>query len=307
MRVIYDDDLIRLLPMNEAVSAVEQFFVTAACGGILSPPRHHFALNDGGLTFAIGADPACTRTLGFRVYDTFEHREGTNTQQVVAVFDSDSGDLKGLVVGSLLGAIRTAAIGGVAMKFLAPAEVNSLTIFGAGFQAYFQLAAALCVRRVQKIFIVSRTRHKAETLAERISSEFGTETVVTVDGEASVRQSNVIICATSSPSPVLHRAWLGPGAYVASIGPKFATAHELPVDVGESALLVSDAPEQLSRYPESYFLSGTDDILPLEGIVTERKRAEGVPLKVFLSSGRTGTEVVVANHAITRAALNGEN
>lgn len=302
MHILFDDDLARCLPMKEAVSAVRTFFASAASGGVVSPPRHSLDLENGGLTFTIGAETRISRTLGFRVYDTFPHDSGTNTEQIVAVYDSDSGQLKGVVIGGLLGAIRTAAICGLAMDLLAPQKVNTLVVIGAGHQAYFQVAAALTVRQVERVVVCGRSAANATRLAERVQREFGIPTSVSPDDEHSVRAADAVLCATNSTSPVIQKEWLKDDAFVSSIGPKFVTGHELPTDIGAgSAILVSDALAQLASYATPYFLPNIDGVDPLENLIDHPPNLTKACHRIFLCAGRSGTEVAVANRALNQA------
>jgi ornithine cyclodeaminase len=257
----------------------------------------------GGLTFTIGAETEFSKTIGFRVYDTFNRGAGTNSDQIVAVFSSETGQLKGVVIGSLLGAIRTAAIGGVAMDILAPQVVSTITIIGAGYQAYYQVAAALAVRKAAKVSIFNRTMERGQLLVKRIRESFDVEVATTHDLRQSLSESEIVLCATSAQAPVLESHWLKDNAYVSSIGFKFSDSHELPKDIAHNcAILVTDAKAQLTSYGRPYFLPDTTAIAALEDVISGAAIPANRGHVVFLSSGRSGTEVVVANCAMEVAA-----
>lgn len=301
MQILFDGDLPRCLPMEAAVRAVRAFFASAAAGGVVSPPRHSLDLDNGGLTFTIGAETRISKTLGFRVYDTFPHDTGTNTEQIVAVYDSDSGQLKGVVIGGLLGAIRTAAICGLAMDHMAPKDMQTLAVIGAGHQAYFQVAAALAVRHVDRILVCGRSAANAKHLSERVQRDFGIPASVSLNVEHSVRAADAVLCATNSTSPVIQKGWLKENAFVSSIGPKFVTGHELPADIGDgNSILVSDALTQLSSYTTPYFLPDIDGVIPLENLIEHPLNPPRACHRIFLCAGRSGTEVAVANQALSK-------
>ena len=111
-----------------------------------------------------------------------------------------------------------------------------------------------------------------------------------------VREADIVVCASSSPSPVIESSWLKNDAYLSSIGPKFKDRHELPLDIQSgSSILVSDAPQQIMSYSSDYFLDDVSSIVPLENAASRRKEKG---YAVFLSSGRSGTEVIVADRII---------
>lgn len=131
--ILQDTDLADPSCMITAIAAVKNFMLAYAHGKTLSPPRHHVAFsNYGDLVFTIGGNMDDKPLAGFRVYDTFA---GSGQTQLVAVWAVDSGQLKGLVLGTQLGALRTGAIGGVAIRYLSDPNAQSIGIIGSGLQA----------------------------------------------------------------------------------------------------------------------------------------------------------------------------
>lgn len=299
VKILYDKDLHTLLDMRVAINAVEEFFRAASDGLVVSPPRHSVEAGDGGLTFTIGAELERTKTIGFRVYDTFPHQVNTDTDQVVCVYSTVDGSLKGIVIGSLIGAIRTAAIGGLALRYLAPQAIEEVVVVGAGFHAYYQLQALLAEKRVGNITVTSRTTQSAEKFINTCSAEQQSNMNVADSIESAVRTADVVLCCTSSRTPVVQTEWLKENVYISSIGPKSRSQHELPIDIVEGAATVcTDAPAQLAAHRDRHFLPNHDLIIPLESVVTQRE-VSTFGRNIFLSSGRAGTEVVVANAALS--------
>lgn len=295
MKIITDEQL-DSFPMRSAIEAIQSFFESAKDGHVVSPPRHTVAAGSGALTFTIGAELNRTKTIGFRVYDTYPGRDGTNTEQIVAVYSTEVSKLKGIVIGSKIGAIRTAAINGFAISIMAKSEVEAACIIGAGHHAYYQLKALLAVRHPKKIYVCNRTLSKAELLVQKMRQEYGYPFIVSEDIENTVRVCDIVLCASSSPTPVIESSWLKDGAYISSIGPKFKNRHELPTDIQSGAsIMVSDAPQQLAAYTSGYFLEDTSSIQSLESVAAKTNK-QGY--SVFLSTGRSGTEVVVADRII---------
>ncbi|OGG14162.1 hypothetical protein A2875_02595 [Candidatus Gottesmanbacteria bacterium RIFCSPHIGHO2_01_FULL_46_14] len=117
-QVLTDSDVSKVLTMNVAVQKIEDALQEKSQGTLIAPPGFSIDIKNGSLVFTAGAATKKEKVIGFRAYSSFERREaGTNYIQLVAVFDSESGDFKGVVIGSLIGALRTGAIGGVAVKY----------------------------------------------------------------------------------------------------------------------------------------------------------------------------------------------
>ena len=295
MKIVTDKDL-GSFPIGHAIEAVQDFFMSAKNGAVVTPPRHSVEAGSGALTFTIGAELEKTKSTGFRVYDTYPDRDGTNSDQIVAVYSTEKSYLKGIVVGSKLGAIRTAAINGYAISLMAKRDVETACLVGAGHHASYQLEAMLAVRTPQEVLVCNRTLHKAKALVEKYQNHSGVKFTAVSDLESAVRVSDIVLCATSASEPVLQASWLKRDAHISSIGPKFIGRHELPTDIQSGAsVVVSDALEQLTAYPTGYFLKDISSIIPLESI-EGRSSSEGY--SVFLSTGRSGTEVVVADRVL---------
>jgi ornithine cyclodeaminase/alanine dehydrogenase-like protein (mu-crystallin family) len=103
--VLTDDDVRRVLPMSAAVDRIESALREHAEGTMVAPPRFRVDVAKGALIFTAGAVTHYDKAVGFRVYDRFQESLASHGQ-VVVVFDSDTGDFKGVIVGGHLGAMR---------------------------------------------------------------------------------------------------------------------------------------------------------------------------------------------------------
>ncbi len=296
-KILTDED-VRKLPMAVAVNKMEDAFREKANGTLIAPPRFRLEAPKGALIFTAGAATELERVIGFRVYDTFPQTSSSSDQaQLVAVWEYESGRFQGLVLGRLLGAMRTGAIGGVAIKHLSRPDARSLAIIGAGFQARTQVAAALTVREIDDIRIYNRTRQNAVKLGAEIEELYQINVRILDSAEEAVRETDLVICATKSVDPVIETSWLKPGSYVSSIGPKLVGAHELPEEIGNRASIVAtDSIAQLNGYEKPFFLSETR-VTGLEQIVAgyDAGYSSNRDLIVFMSVGLAGTEVILAS------------
>ncbi len=301
-RILTDEDIDRDLPsaIRTAIKAVENALFAKAEGKLVAPPRFSVSVERGALVFTVGAETLHSRTIGFRVYDTFPENTPEHTQ-IVAVFDSDTGSFKGIVLGNTLGAIRTAVINAVAIKHMARPDAVSLGILGTGFQVRFQLQAAVEVHPFNRVIVYSPTPAHREAFAQEMEGKLGFPIRVACSAEEVVRDADVLILATRSRTPVFEAGWIKPGTHINTIGPKFRDAHELPMEVARMAeTIVTDSLPQVDAYSREFFLIGTLDrerMVELSDVVAGRKPGritrEGITL--FCSVGLAGTEVVVAD------------
>lgn len=298
--ILTDPDLIRPEMMPAALEAVEAALMARRRGELVGPPRQHVRIGDmGELVFTVGGQIGVAPIAGFRVYDTFA---GSRQQQVVAVWSVDRGTLKGLIVGERLGAIRTGAIGGVAIRVMSRPDATALALIGCGGQARSQLEAAALVRPLTRVRVYSRDAARREAFACEMRTGLGLDVTAVSDPEAAVRDADIVVCATSSTLPVIRAAWLKPGVHVTTVGPKLARGHEVGIDVAEVAsLIATDSPDQARSYRSPFFLEGTEAMARMrdlaELIETPPTRAPR-DISLFCSTGLAGTEVMVAAKAL---------
>ncbi len=196
--ILVDDDVAALISMPEAIGAIEATLKLKARGEFLTPPRHYVSNKHGALVFTVGGHDE-RGVIGFRVYDTFA--TDVPHEQVVAVFDSETGQLKGLVLGSLLGAVRTGAIGGVAVKYASRGDSRGAAIIGTGLQARTQLAAAAAVRDLREVRVYSRNEDRREGFAKEMAERLHIDIVPVSSAAEAVRGADIVIAATNSGTP----------------------------------------------------------------------------------------------------------
>lgn len=302
MRILTDHDVRTLLTPDRARAAMERAFRLRAEGALAAPPRFSVPSDGGRLVLTAGGAARGAGATGFRAY----HTAPTAGEQLVAAFDGTSGELAGLVVGGLLGPLRTAAINAVAIGAMARVDARVLGILGTGQQATEHARAALAVHPFERVWVFSRDAARREAFARALAADTGVEARAAATAEEAVRAADVLITATDSAGPVLDAAWLRPGTHVNAVGPKQRGAAELPPEVGSmAARIATDSVEQLGAYPEPVFLADADRarVVGLERIVAGELpgRAGAGELTLFCSVGLAGTEVVLAEALLRQA------
>lgn len=298
-RILTDDDLTAPSLMPAAIAAVEAGMRSRAAGTLVSPPRHAVRLGDRGhLVFTIGGSLAMPALAGFRVYDTLE---GSAGDQLVAVWSLETAQLECVVLGARLGEIRTGAIGGVAIRHMSKPDAHIVGIIGSGRQARMQLEAAVAVRRVNSVRVYSRNPARCRDFAETMSRRLDLSIAPAGTAKEAVVDAEIVICATTSTTPVLDASWLRPDAHLTTVGPKTRDGHEIGLDVADwAAVVATDAPEQVCSYGTPFFLDGwtrRDEVADLSVFAAGARKARlsGFESTLFCSAGLAGTEVLVAS------------
>lgn len=160
-------------------------------------------------------------------------------QGVYILFDSDTLAPLATMDGNELTAIRTPATTLLAIKHIlasAPDGVPQshqstqrirVLVFGAGIQALNHLRAASVVFPEASFAVVGRRPERVTALIGQLATE---SIEVRRGSQADVPDADVVICATSSRTPLFDGGLVAPGAVVAAVGQHGLDARE--VDAG---------------------------------------------------------------------------
>lgn len=159
------------------------------------------------------------------------------TQGVVLLNDMKTGKPLALLNGTYLTALRTGCVGGISSKYLAKKDASSLAIIGAGVQSLFQVLATCAVRPIKNVYVYSRTESKVDTFIDKLSSLLpSVKFYKSKSSEDAVKSSDIIICATTSSTPVIpDDSKLYKGKHIVAIGTYQPGTRELPNGVMTSA------------------------------------------------------------------------
>ena len=303
-RILTDKEVEGRVAMADLIAEIEAAMLEKAEGTLVAPPRFRVDVERGGLVFTVGAATKDRKVIGFRVYDSFRNTS-KDRQQLVAVFDSETGAFKGAILGNRLGPLRTGAIGGVAVKHLSRPDSRVLALIGSGTQARTQLEAALEVREIERVRVYSRTPAHRRAFAEEMGERLEIEIQPVTAAKDAVRGADVVITATTATRPVLDAEWLKDGAHVSTLGPKAKGSHEIPMELADrAALIATDSLAQVDAYPKPFFLANAHRprMVELSDILAGRVpgRTSDDQLTLFCSVGLAGTEVVLADEMLRR-------
>lgn len=115
---------------------------------------------------------------------------------------------KAIMNGSALTAMRTGAVGGVALRYLAPEDAASVGLVGCGMQGLHQLLYACEVRPITDIYLYDAYAKDLSGFIERLSARlasFGKNAIqihTCADTRELAEHSRVLISATQAVDPV---------------------------------------------------------------------------------------------------------
>lgn len=296
-----------LVTMQDALEAVEEMFGAQGTGGVTNVPRVRAAMHGGTLRITAGI-------LSYRGYYGIKISSNAVTSQhagrMFCLYREKSAALCAIMQVYGMGALRTGAASGVATKYLANKNASVLGVIGAGPQARTQVQAVCGVRSIREIKVYSPTAGNRERLSREFEAGLAVKARAVDSAEAAARESDIVITATSSRSPVLLGKWLSPGTHVNAIGANYESRRELDRDVVAAANVIAADDREQVQY-ESTDLSDPvdagiitwDRVLSLGEIVAGRVRgrAAASDITLFKSLGVAMEDVALAARAYERA------
>lgn len=305
--------------MADAIEAMREAFVQLARGDVALPRRTSVSVpGEDAVLLVMPARCALPLGLGSKLVSVFPRNPARGRGLIhaaVVLFDAKTGELRALVEGTSLTAIRTGAASGLATDLLARRDAARVAVIGAGVQARTQLEAVCCVRKVEVVRVYSRTRAGAERFAGELAGVGGVPEAVAVadSAAAAVSGADVVCAATSSPTPVVSAGDVPPGTHVNAVGSFMPAMRELdPALLGRARVVVDQREAALAEAGEVIAavragLLQEADLVELGSVVTRAVpgRTAGDQVTVFKSVGLAVQDVVAGARAFEVAARRG--
>jgi alanine dehydrogenase len=287
----------RLLRMEEVIPAMERALADFSSGTVVQPVRTMLPVAEhGGF---LGLMPAYTGSaLGAKLVAFYPRNTSVPTHHAtILLFEPETGEPLVTMDGRLITEVRTAAVSAVATDHLARGGASVLAIIGSGVQARSHLEALRLVREFREVRVWSPRR------AAAFAEEHGVDAAASA--EEAVRGADVVVTATTSPTPVLSGEWLSPGAHINAVGAPRPDWRELDDEVLRRAKVYVDSREAAMK--ESGDVIAAREVLAEIGEVVsgaEQGRRSSEEVTLFKSLGLAVEDVATAE-LVYRNALGG--
>lgn len=264
--ILTREDVVRVLSMKECMDAVEQAFRELVCGTAHLPLRIPIHSPDG-LSLYMPAYLREMKALACKVVAVYKenpvrHNLPTTIGKVL-LQNPGTGEVVCIMDGGYLTAVRTGAASGVATRYLANDFPGmSAGVFGAGVQAGTQLWAVAEARKLGRAMVYDKDPGAAKRFASEMSRKLNLEVAVAEKPDA-ILETDILITATSSATPLFDGRKIRPGIHINGIGSHSPNARELDTETIRRSKFIGD-----SR--EACFKEAGDLLIPIsEGAITE--------------------------------------
>lgn len=215
------------LDMAAVLGVIEQAFLTKARGEVFMPPKVMITWSD-----EPGTEEKHGRIMAMPAYlgGEFEvaglnwipsvpdnpRRNGLpRANALVLLSDPATGLPLAVMDGTVVSAMRTGAVTGVAVGRLAVEGADTACLLGAGVLAHTQLdALAIVLPALRTVLVYDPDGERLERFCRRRSADTGLDVLAAPSAEEAVRPAQVVVPATMAVEPTLDPAWLAPGCTV---------------------------------------------------------------------------------------------
>ena len=318
MLVLSEKELRECVTLDaDVVDIIADAFSKLAGGQVIMPPilRMDMADKNGEVdvktAYVPGLDGFAIKTSpGF--FDNPKKGLAT-TSGLMTVHSSETGHVQAILLDNgYLTDIRTAAAGAVAARHMAPEEVSTLGIIGAGMQARLQAKAFCLARNVDRILVWGRDPDSAKKAAQDITRLTGKQASVSESLSAMVRDAQAIVTTTPARKPLIDKTMLHPGLHITAMGSDSEHKNEIsPEVIAQAELFVCDKHEQSARLGELHHAIGgglvPEDMPVIElgqlvsGLHPGRTEEDQVTICDLTGTGVQDTAIAVHALAVARA------
>lgn len=290
-----DQELKGLIPVRDAAAALEAAFAAHARGEATAQPRHTIGSGKLDLSTMSAIFPG-SGYCAAKVYTRIASRYSF----VVLLFSVEDGRIVATFDAGELTKLRTAAVTGIAARYMARKDARRLVVFGSGRQAGAHIATLPGMLDLERIDVVSRG--DASAFCERMTAEVGVR-VTQAEAEDALSRADMIVTTTRSVTPLFRAELLREGVFLAAVGSAVPTAAEIGPDTirrcDRIAVEALDHAEHEAGDLIQAFDAGAlrwDRVVTLGDIVIGRSvgRASDQEITFFKSVGSALEDVAVA-------------
>ena len=306
-------DVAAVLTPEACLGAVAEALAAHAIGAVPPAGILGFPVDGGGFHVKVAAAGSYFAAKINANFPGNPVRSGLPTiQGIVLLCDARDGRPLALMDSGEITRLRTAAATAAAARVLARSDASVAAICGCGAQALPQLLALRGVLPIVRAVVHDVDAGCAARFAHEVAASLGLPITVAASPAEAAAVADVVITCTPSREPLLRRAEVRPGTFVAAVGADAPEKRELAADLVGSARVVVDSVAQCAEIGELHHALaegaiGAGDAVELgavlAGIRSGRQTREEVA--IFDSTGVALEDVAAAAAAYERALASG--
>jgi len=312
--VLNQKEIEKIVSLGNAIREVEDAFSEFAEERVVLPPAIGFPIDQYSGEMHIKSGYMLKPDIvAVKIASSFKKNSEKGLPTVLATilaFDSKTGQVRAIMDGSYITAIRTAAAGAVAAKYLSKNNSETIGIIGCGTQARLQLEAIMKIRKIKKVKVYCRSNASLEKYAKEMNKKFNIEIKTAESAEEVCKNVDILITTTPSHEPIVKAEWISKGTHINAIGSDNPKKQELETAVLKKAdKIVADRIEQCIKAGEIHHAIERNVMCEKEiyaelGEITSKKkkgRESDKEITIFDSTGVAIQDISVAAFVLKKA------
>ena len=246
-------------------------------------------------------------------------RNMPTTTAIITVSNNDTGEILAIMDGIYITQVRTAALSGIATKYMAKSDCQSVAVVGCGGMAYEQLHAVMTVRPdIKKVYLWNRNNEGAEQFKTKFARDYAqwdVEIQVCKKIGEAICDADIINVATRATEGLFSIEQIKSDAHINAVGAYQPSMKEISNDVvaGSNMVVVDDlagsrheAGDLIQAHDASDCAWTWDDLSgDLQGLVTGELKEDTTKSKkgitLFKSVGAASFDAAVALYIAKQA------
>ena len=222
MLFIKSNTIEEAISLRKWVDTMEEAINISITNDYFMPPRPHYDYKGNTLLLMPGFISEYFATKLVSVFPENQLHSLPVIYGTVLLNDGKTGKPLALLEGTKLTAMRTGAVGGLAIRYLSPKKAKSIGIIGAGVQGLHQAIYACNERQIENVYVFDTSLVQIETFKNALE-EYHPHVHIKSAKDVSdlLNNSEIIITTTSSQVPVIpdnftdfeNKTFLGIGSY----------------------------------------------------------------------------------------------
>ncbi len=290
-----------------ALDLVEKAFISWEEGKIVSPAKISQVFDDKTLSRinCMSATLLEEQVCGMKWVSIFPEnykKELLNITALIILSTLETGYPIAVMDGSYITALRTAALGSVAVKYLAKEKSDTIGFIGSGLQAKNHFRLISLVRALKKCYVASRRSSSEQSFIDELQSEYPKVEFIACNSDYKKASENadIIITATSGQQPLLKAEYVKEGSTYIHVGlyeDEYKVVRKADKIICDSWEAIKHSQQTISRMYHENLLSDDDIYADFGQIVTKEKsgRDNDKQIIYFATIGLAFLDVVFAN------------
>jgi ornithine cyclodeaminase len=204
MRYLNAQDLMAALSFEGVMGAVEEALRLYEGKRFVMPDRMSVDCGDGNLFLlmpSVAMDSIATKLV--TVYPGNHARGRPVIDGIVVLSDRATGEVLALMDGKTVTAMRTGAVTGVSIRYLARPDARTVGLVGCGVQGYYQVMYACTAREIERIALFDINPAAIPPMIDKLRAALPKIAIEAATSAAEVlATSEIVITATTAREPV---------------------------------------------------------------------------------------------------------